>query len=255
MAISFTGTIYASEPTIGSTSLCGDAYLLALAPDHISALSWQSRSRLSDAEHTHRALPQLWDELEILSTSPSDFILFGAGEGQNSKRLNLNSLQLTWGEDFNSVIENADLVSQKLSIDNILKTDLTQRLDDLKAHSTKRGYKPKILYLARSGGSAGDGTFVDAAIKAAGGVNIAPKSGWFTPDPEGIITLKPDLIITSYFNDGYESINAAALRNRAVQKFINATPRVEIDGALWPCAGPRLIEAAEQIASAMDKLP
>lgn len=255
MAISFTETIYASEPTIGSTSLCGDAYLLALAPDHISALSWQSRSRLSDAEHTHRALPQLWDELEVLTTSPSDYVLFGAGEGQNAKKLNLTSLQLTWGEDFNSVIENADLVSQSLNVDNVLKTNLMQRLDDLKARSTKRAYKPKVFYLARSGGSAGDGTFVDAAITAAGGVNIAPKSRWFTPDPEEIITLKPDLIITSYFNDGYESINAAALRNRAVQKFISATPRVEIDGALWPCAGPRLIEAAEQIASAMDKLP
>ncbi len=228
---------------------------MALAPTQITALSWQSRSPLSRAGQAQRALPQLWDELEVLSTSRADYILFGSGEGQSVKSLNPKYLHLKWGESFASVIDNADLISQNLNVDDIVKTDLTKRLNALETRNSQRLHTPKILYLARSGGSAGTGTFVDAAITAAGGKNIIQKSGWFTPDPEEIIALKPDLIITSYFNDGYESVQAVAIRNKAVSRHLQKFPRVEIDGKLWPCAGPDLIEAAELIADAIDKLP
>jgi len=228
---------------------------MALAPTQITALSWQSRSPLSRAGQAQRALPQLWDELEILTTSETDYILFGSSEGASAERVKLNPLYLTWGEDFESIIKNSDLISQNLNVDDIVKTDLTKRLNALETRNSQRLHTPKILYLARSGGSAGTGTFVDAAITAAGGKNIMQKSGWFTPDPEEIIALKPDLIITSYFNDGYESVQAVAIRNKAVSRHLQKFPRVEIDGKLWPCAGPDLIEAAELIADAIDKLP
>jgi len=112
-----------SETTIGSTSLCGDSYLMALAPTQITALSWQSRSPLSRAGQAQRALPQLWDELEVLSTSRADYILFGSGEGQSVKSLNPKYLHLKWGESFASVIDNADLISQNLNVDDIVKTE------------------------------------------------------------------------------------------------------------------------------------
>ena len=80
-------------------------------------------------------------------------------------------------------------------------------------------------------------------------------SGWVSPDPEILLGVKPDLIITSYFKQGYESVNAAAMRNKTLSAYIQSFPSVHIDGALWPCAGPGLIEAAEILADAMDKLP
>ncbi len=86
-------------------------------------------------------------------------------------------------------------------------------------------------------------------------MNIAKAAGWFTPDPEEIIAYEPDLIITSYFKNGYESVQSTAVRNKTVQRFIAGHPSTEIDGKLWPCAGPGLIEAAELIAKAIDELP
>ena len=83
---------------------------------------------------------------------------------------------------------------------------------------------------------------------------MTPK-GWVSPDPEILLGLNPDLIITSYFDNGYESVNASAIRHKAVLTFIAGHPRIDIDGGLWPCAGPELIVAVEQIADAMDKLP
>ncbi|MDB2438660.1 ABC transporter substrate-binding protein [Hellea sp.] len=256
LLLSLTATAKPAEPTtIASTSLCGDSYLLALAPDHISALSWQSRSPLSLANDAQKQLPQLWDDPEVLLSAKADYILFGAGEGAKANALPAAPLNLIWGENFSTLFSNAKMIEDALA----LKTETTQnwsrRIEALTHKSEQRGNHPKILYLSRSGGSAGRGTLVDAAITAAGGVNIAETSGWFTPDPEHIIAYDPDLIITSYFKNGYESVQSSAVRNKAVQRFIAGRPNVEIDGNLWPCAGPGLIEAAELISDAIDKLP
>ena len=249
-------TAQSSEsPTIASTSLCGDSYLQVLAPDHISALSWQSRSPLSRATTAQRKLPQLWDDPEILLNADADIILFGSGEGQISDKLGKQGITLTWGEDFTTLQSNARTINDALSLPSNITMDWTRRIEALMQRAAKRSVKPKILYLSRSGGSAGKGTLVDSAITAAGGVNIVQNSGWFTPDPEEIIAYEPDLIITSYFKNGYESVQSTALRNKTVQRFIAKHPSIEIDGNLWPCAGPGLIEAAERISEAIDKLP
>ena len=256
LALSLPFIAQASEnPTIASTSLCGDSYLLALAPGHISALSWQSRSPLSRANAEQRELPQLWDNPEALLKVDADIILFGSGEGKIGDKLDAQSVTLKWGEDFLALKTNAEAINDALGLPSDISDDWAQRIEMLSRRATQRATKPKILYLSRSGGSAGKGTLVDSAITTAGGENVAHSSGWFTPDPEEIITYEPDLIITSYFKNGYESIQATAMRNKIVQRFIARHPNIEIDGNLWPCAGPGLIEAAELIADAIDKLP
>ena len=242
-------------PTIASTSLCGDTYLQALAPNHITALSWQSRSPLSRANAAQRKLPQLWDDPEVLVTSGADIILFGSGEGRVSDSLDAKTIKLSWGEGFDTLTVNAKIIEQALNIKSDMREKWDRRLKALNHRAKARGVKPKILYLSRSGGSAGMGTLVDAAITAAGGVNAVDAQGWFTPDPEHILAYEPDLIITSYFKNGYESVQSTAVRHKVVQRFIARHPSIEIDGNLWPCAGPGLIEAAELISDAIDKLP
>ena len=250
----FFNSTAAESPTIASTSLCGDSYLQALAPHHVSALSWQSRSSLSRASEAQRKLPQLWDDPEVLIGSNADIILFGAGEDQTGTP-KANTIQLTWGEDFENLKTNAKSINEALNLDSDIVDNWSRRIEALSRVAEKRTHKPKVLYISRSGGSAGKGTLVDAAITAAGGVNIATTSGWFTPDPEEIIAYEPDLIIKSYFKNGYESVQSTALRHKVVQRFIAKHPSVEIDGNLWPCAGPGLIEAAELISKAIDELP
>ena len=256
IVLSLSQKAYASEtPTIASTSLCGDSYLLALAPNHISALSWQSRSPLSLATPEQRKLPQLWDDPEILMNSDADIILFGSGEGKISHKLEAQSVTLKWGEGFSALQTNADFITNTLDLPSDISDDWARRIEKLTGRATQRDVKPKILYLSRSGGSAGKNTLVHSAITAAGGENVVQTSGWFTPDPEEIIAYAPDLIITSYFKNGYESVQSTALRNKVVQRFIDQHPSIDINGNLWPCAGPGLIEAAELIADAIDKLP
>ena len=106
----------------GSTSLCGDGYLTALAPDKISALSWQSRSDLSLASESQRTLPQIWDEPEVLAKQTNtDIIIFGPNEGTQSKGLEIESLSISWGEGFDAVYANAARLSRALNVpDTIL---------------------------------------------------------------------------------------------------------------------------------------
>lgn len=247
---------------IASTSLCGDAYVLALAPERISALSWQSGDPLARTPDEMRALPQVWDVPEVVAGSPASHFVFGAGEGYKHAALyaasGKRSFNLAWTEDFEGVKTNLAGLGTFLGEAERSQSainDIDARLAALSERAARRGSAPKVLYMSRSGGTAGSGTYVDAAIKAAGGVNAVETQGWTTPDIEYLITLDPDLIVTSFFQDGYESVQAKGVRHAVLGRFMDARPQVDIPGSLWPCAGPDMINAAELIAGGLDGLP
>lgn len=250
----------AESPRIASTSLCGDSYVLALAPTQAAALSWQSRDPVSLATPQQKALPQVWDDAERLIGAGIDHVLFGPGEGGVSGRFlisaKIKTHNLQWGEDFDAVKRNYVEITKFLRTPSAQAVDgLESRLEALKMRANARPSKPRVLYLSRAGGTAGPGTYVDAAITAAGGVNVAAHPGWQTLDPEAIMSFSPDLIVTSFLKDGYESVNASGVRHKVLRNFMAARPQVNIPGALWPCAGPGLIEAAELIADGLEGLP
>ena len=246
--------------SVASTSLCGDSYVLALladAPERISALSWQSRHDISRAPENLRSLPQSWDDIEAVLSLASDHIIYGSGEGFSAERFLKKSgtdfTRLNWTEDFDGVHANVENLGKALGAQREAARLNAQIKTRLAALSSDRS--ARILYLSRSGGSAGPGTYVDAAIRAAGGVNVMTAKGWVNPDPEFLLSLKPDLILTSFFDDGYASINAAPIRHKTVRSFIDQHARLDIPGAVWPCAGPGLIEAAELIHAKIKSLP
>lgn len=246
-----------TQPRIASTSLCGDGYVLALAPARASALSWQSRDPISRATASQKKLPQVWDSPERLVAMGASHILFGPGEGGVSAKFlsktDMRSHTLIWGEDFAALEKNLQDMAAFVGLDAAPHIkDLNMRLAALTRQAAARPSVPKVLYLSRAGGTAGTGTYVDAAITAAGGQNVVTGPGWHTLSPENIIALAPDVILTSFFKDGYESINADGLRHKVLGAFMQSRPRANIPGALWPCAGPGLIEAAEQIAGVLD---
>ena len=126
------------------------------------------------------------------------------------------------------------------------------------ARSAARRPAPLVAYLSASGGSAGTGSFVDAAIRAAGGRNAAAEAGltgWGRSDPEFALRLAPDLLVTSFFRDGFASNANLGARHSAYRRLLESAPRIDIPSADWICAGPRLIVAAEAIADALDALP
>lgn len=236
-----------SEPIggadIGSTSLCADSYLIALAPDRIGALSWQAGSELSTADAAMIQHPRLWASREILARTEMN-LMTGPGDPTYGRT---NTLALTWGEDFETVQLNASALSDHFNVDiSNFETDLAN-LSTLPRPDSP----PRVLYLSRSGGSAGPGTFVDAVITAAGGNNANDTPGWHTPAIERTLQFEPDLIVTSFFDSNYAGVSDRAVRHSALQRYLAERPRVEIPGKLWPCAGPGLIDATKQLNAAI----
>jgi iron complex transport system substrate-binding protein len=226
-----------------STTLCVDTYVLAL-PDleqRLAALSWQSRSSLSRTPEHLRHLPQADEDPERLHRWKAATIISSAGQN--------GDLNLSFGDDFETVWKNFELLSKSLDIANP-----TQAFKDQLNNLPQPTISPRLLYLNRAGMTAGRGTFVDAVFQAAGAENIIRTSGWHSPDAETLLTLNPDAIVTSFMSSNYVGVNDRAVRHAALAKKIEAYPKIDIHGGLWPCAGPGLIEAATHLSSELTKL-
>lgn len=252
-----------SQGGLVSTALCADSYVLALAgPGQIRALSWQVDHPVSAAPDWARDLPRAWPDAERLLMLAPRLAVFDPGGGGRTARLveraGMPVHELTWTDDFEGVRRNLRTLGQVMDRSDAAETliaDLDARLDRLAARSEARDVRPRVLYLNVSGGSAGAGTYIDAAIRAAGGINVmaeAGHAGWTRSDPELLLDLDVDLILTSFFSDGYASTDNHARQHAAYRHVLAGRPRVEIPAGDWPCAGPRLIEAAERIAQALD---
>jgi iron complex transport system substrate-binding protein len=246
-----------------SASLCADAYLLQLAPgSRIAALSWQVDQPVSAAPAWARGLPRAWPDAERLFALDPALIVFAAGEGGRAaamlERSGYRTFELAWAEDFEGVRANILALGEALGREGAARAavqELDRRLADLHRRSARRAAVPSVAYLSASGGSAGSGTYVDAAITAAGGRNSVAQSGvagWGRSDPELALTLEADIILTSYFSDGFAGTLSRATRHAAYRRLLDSAGRVDIASGDWPCAGPRLIDAAETIADALD---
>ncbi len=240
--------IATQRPTqIASTSLCGDSYLQAFAPQHIAALSWQSRSDLSLATPEQKELPKIDSAPERILSQKDKLVLFGPGEGHELAATLPYSVTLKWAEDFDGVAKNAKLIldTSNLPLDMLLDWEAGVETTRLKGLAISKTRSPKILYLTPSGGSAGQDTFVDAAIGTAGGTNINQTSGWHSPNVETLIHYNPDIIIMSFTDTNYHS--RSQIMSPVIERFLKDKTVITIDGSYWPCAGPYLLDATKII--------
>ena len=228
---------------IVSTTLCADGYVHAF-PDlelRLAALSWQSKSALSLTPEHLRSLPQtdsdperaiLWQDTIQISSSG------GSGD-----------IDLKWGETFETVWENLALISKELG-----PPDPSPSLKARLKLTTRAPLSPKVLYLDRSGATAGPKTFVDEVITAAGAINVVQTPGWQSPDIEMLMQYDPDIIVSSFMDSDYSGINDRALRHKALSQKIASLPQIQIPGKYWPCAGPGLVDAVEHLSKSLRAL-
>lgn len=248
---------------IASASLCADSYVLALAePGDIRALSWQVDQPVSAAPDWARSWPQAWADAERILALQPDLTVFGTGEGGRTAavlgRAGHDSVELGWASDFAGVEANLTELGRRLARNTRAEAVIENqqaRLADLEFRTEQRGVRPRVVYLSSSGGSAGTGTYVDAAIRAAGGINAVAEggaAGWTRSDPEFALEIEADILVTSFFRDGFASTFNRALSHAAYWRLVNGAYRVDVPSGDWPCASPRLVDAAERIADAID---
>ena len=249
---------------IVSADLCADAYVFALADrEAVAAVSWQAGQTVSGAPEWALDLPRASDDAERLIALQPDLVVFGpSGAGDAARfldRAGIARVSLQWGEDWDAVIANLRLIGTALDEAEraeALMSELETRRAQLAMRAAEQG-RPSVFYLSVTGGAAGADTLVDEAIRMAGGRNTAAEAGargWLAADAAWAFRVDPDLVITSYFVDGYATRNNTGARHSAFRRLLRDTPRIDIPASAWSCAGPALMGAAEQIAAAIDSL-
>ena len=205
-------------------------------------LSWQSDGPLGSGWEG----PKASADIERLVVMSPEVLLLGPGESVREELLpGAEIIRLEWAEDLEGVDANINRFPGP-------EPEPRSELNDIPKPEVGLGNAGKtVLYLSRAGGTAGPGTYVDEAIRLAGGTNLVTEPGWFSPDPEWIVSQTPDVVLTSFF-DAYESVNAPLARNRAVRTWMEGRERIDIPGRLWPCAGPGLEEAVRIIADGLE---
>ena len=259
-------TSFADGPArIVSADVCADAYVLALADrEAVVAVSWQAGQAVSGAPGWARDLPRANGEAERLIALQPDLVVFGpSGTGDAARfldRAGIDHVSLQWGEDWSGVVANIRTIGEALGEEDradALLRNLEDRRLALDRRAAGRHRQPSVFYLSVTGGAAGAGTLVDEAIRMAGGRNAAAEagaSGWLAANAEWAFRVDPDLIVTSYFIDGYATRNNTGARHSAFQRLMASRPRIDVPASVWSCAGPALMDAAEQIADALDQL-
>lgn len=255
----------AAPSRLVSADLCADAYVFALAEQAtVAAVSWQAGQTVSSAPEWALDLPRASQDAERLIALSPDLVVFGpAGAGDAGRFLDAAGIayvELGWGEDWSVVEQNLLQLGEALERPGRARqivSDLDQRRVALAARAEVRGIAPSVFYLSVTGGAAGNGTLVDTAIRTAGGRNAAAEAGaqgWLPANAEWAFRIDPDLIVTSYFIDGYATRSDTGRRHSAFRRLLSSHPRTDIPASAWSCAGPELMDAAEAIADALDRL-
>ncbi len=264
LALGFASAALAAPTRIVSTSLCGDGYVLALAePQNIAALSWQADTKLSSAPETLRKKKRGRADAERLVALGPDLVVLGPGDLLRSttavQKAGANVIALNWVEDFKGVFNNIEALGVALDRQTTAQKSIARikaRLAILENRHSQNQVRPRVLYLMPGGAGAGEGVFVDHAIRAAGGINHGATlgiKGWGKVPLEKLALDPPDLILTSFFNTGYPSVVDMRSRHPLLVKALKSIPTAHIPARHWVCAGPHLIDAAEAIANALGK--
>lgn len=144
---------------------------------------------------------------------------------------------------------------------SVIVANMTQKIETIEEGVKELNYeeKPTVLHIIWHDPIwvAGRGTFEDELIRKSGGINVAPVEGYKTISLEKVIKINPDVIITpSGTGMGFAKTNFT-------YDYIIGEPRLSgvdavrnnrvyvIDADIVCRAGPRIVDALEEIAGMM----
>jgi iron complex transport system substrate-binding protein len=196
---------------------------------------------------------------KIISLSP-DLILAIEGMPEVMAKLEEVGLPLVVLQptDLPSIYETIELVGRAAGAEEAaqaLVASMRQRVDAIGAKTSAAQSRPKVFYELDATDPAkpytpGSGTWHDAFIELAGGINIAGTldMAWVQFSTEEIIAQDPDLIMLGDANYG---VSAEAVAQRPGWDVISAVQ----EGAIYPIddntisrPGPRVVEGIEALA-------
>jgi len=254
----------AALPTVVSTNLCADIMALTLADEQqLLSVSHKSRDpRVSLLSAEASAFPANGGQAEeVVAWGPDIVLASRRWQGRLQRQLfarygidiEVLSFPATWEEIFDSLRRTGASLQREARADALI-ADVKQRLKQL--GETERPLN--ALYLRPNGGCAGSGTYVDTVLRAVGVRNHAAAlgcSGWGRVSLERLLLDPPDVFVVGDLPRDTAYARSVFSRHPAMQRLLAERPLIHVSNRYWGCSNWLLIEAAEEIAMQLDRLP
>jgi len=252
-------------PTVMSTNLCADLLLLRIAdPTQIRSVSRQSQDpRLSPVAAKARAYPPNRSGVEDLLYFKPDiaFVYQGWMGRRHADRLagqGIEVIALPYTKGWDDALQTVRTISARIGraeTGEALTADFERRMQAF--IRPKHEQAPSLLYLRPSGGTAGQGTYVDALITRLGRRNLAADQGvkgWGRFPLERLANTPPDVFLLGYFDQTQSPARSAYGRHPLVRSLLQRTPVIELPGNAWGCGGLELLDVAERISEQLAEI-
>ncbi|NVK17773.1 MAG: ABC transporter substrate-binding protein [Methylocystaceae bacterium] len=247
----FMGPAQADKPKrIVSLSVCADQYVLGLVePDRIAALSEDARNpHISlQYEKAKKITITRGTAEEILLLKP-DLVIANRWRGLKTIEILRQSgvpvLMLSLPVTYNQIEAETRKVAEALGEMEQAEKLLFQLKNTMQLDAPIHG--PRAAYFMPGGYSAGQNTFVEMVLHAAGYRNLASElglKGWSSLSLEELVLKKPDVLVMSFFTKGKYSLSTRLRQHSAMQELMKSTPVIDVPDKYWACGGWFLYKA------------
>ncbi|MBR0716304.1 ABC transporter substrate-binding protein [Bradyrhizobium liaoningense] len=254
----------AAQPRIASMNVCTDQLLLSLAdPGQIAGLSRYARDDWQSWRATEaRKFPVLSGGAEDILVLKPDVVVASLFDKRSTRDLlRTNGVQLaefsvprTMDEVKAQILRMGEIASQPERANaEIARIDAAVR----HARETLGQRNDRVLPLSRRGWVAGRDSLLGVLLREAGLRSAADelgiKDGAFI-SLEGILALKPDILLLSEAGNRAEDEGRAFLLHPALERFYPLDKRIVIPDRLTVCGGVMLAEALDLLVSEMKRI-
>lgn len=238
---------------VASLDYCADQYLLALLPrERIAALSVDADKPFSYLRARAAALPRVRPRIEDVLARRPDLVVrsYGGGQGAGAQlaTAGVAVLQLGYPGDLAGVRAELLRIAEALG-ERPRGERIAAAMDAHLAAARGRGAGRTLLYMTPGGVTAGPGTLVDEAIRAAGYRNFQTTPGWASLPLEQMARAQPDRIAAASFGAWDHAPDGWSAARHPVARAAMAQGRViPLDGALTSCGAWFIADAVATMA-------
>lgn len=244
-----------SAPRVQSLDQCADQYVLALSPRAaIVGLSKRVLNADSYLAAQARGLPRRRASSEaVLATGPAVVVRYWGGEPRLLADLTARGVTVVNIEDatdFAGVRANVRKVALALG-QPAAGEALIARMDRKLAASAGAWRGAGALYLTSGGATAGQGTLIDAMMRAAGMTNLAGASGYHAVSFEGLVLWPPRALVLGFFDSPTDVFQRWSFgRHQSLRRLAEHRAVVSLPGAILGCPAWFAADGAWTIAQA-----
>ena len=245
----------AGAPRVLSLDQCADQFVLALSPrDAIVGLSMRADDADSGLRLLARGLPKRRVDLEtVLAARPHVVVRYWGGEPgllAALRRRNVRILTIDEAQDFAGVRENVRRVAGGLD-QRASGQGLVDAMDARLARAQGAWAGRPVLYLTPGGATAGQGTLVDAILRAAGLSNVERRAGFQTVSLESLALASPPAVVLGFFDTLQASGDSfGAGRHQVLKRLAKDRAVASLPGSMLGCPNWSAAEAVERLAAA-----